>query len=98
MYRKNGFVSLLLASAVCAGTACAQEIYKSEVSVQYFGAFTSGTWYGGVQQTATDSGGVLANYRFFFNPFNGVEFNYGWGARHPELPLLPRSGGRAGGY
>ncbi len=78
MYRKNGFVSLLLASAVCAGTACAQEIYKSEVSVQYFGAFTSGTWYGGVQQTATDSGGVLANYRFFFNPFNGVEFNYGW--------------------
>lgn len=75
MNRIKAFVSLLFVSALCAS---AQEIYRSEVSAEYFGAFTTGTWYGGVQQTATDSAGVMANYRFFFNQWNGVEFNYGW--------------------
>ncbi len=78
MFLKNGFPSFLLAAAVSVGPAFAQEIYKSEASVQFFGTFVSSTWYGGVQQTATDSGGVLASYRFFFNDYNGVELNYGY--------------------
>ena len=69
---------VVLASALSMGPAFAQEIYKSEASVQFFGTFVSSTWYGGVQQTATDSGGVLASYRFFFNDYNGVELNYGF--------------------
>lgn len=78
MFFKNRFPAIVLAAAFSLGLASAQETYKSEVSVQYFGTFVSNTWYGGVQQTATDSGGVLANYRFFFNDWTGVEFNYGW--------------------
>jgi hypothetical protein len=31
-----------------------------------------------VQQDATNSGGVLANYRFFFTNNHGVEINYGY--------------------
>jgi outer membrane immunogenic protein len=78
MYRSNGFWSLLFAGVLSVGSACGQEIYRSEASVQYFGTFVSSTWNGGVQQTATDSGGVLANYRFFFNDYGGIELNYGW--------------------
>ena len=31
-----------------------------------------------MQQSATNTGGVLATYRFFFNNYNGVEANYGY--------------------
>jgi hypothetical protein len=32
----------------------------------------------GVDQSATNSGCVLASYRFFFNAHNDVEANYGY--------------------
>ena len=32
----------------------------------------------GIQQGATNSGGVLASYRFFFSNSHGVEVNYGY--------------------
>jgi opacity protein-like surface antigen len=32
----------------------------------------------GVEQTTSNSGGVLATYRYFFNNHNGVEGNYAW--------------------
>lgn len=51
---------------------------RNEVTVQAFGSFVKSTTDNGVQQTATDSGGVLANYRFLFNNNNGVEVNYGY--------------------
>jgi outer membrane immunogenic protein len=72
------FSPICLAAAISVAPAFAQEIYKNEVSGQFFGAFVNSTWAGGEQQTATDTGGVLASYRFFFNDFNGVELNYGW--------------------
>ncbi len=58
--------------------AFAQEAGRSEVSVQALGSFVKTTTDNGVQQGATDSGGVLANYRFFFTNNNGVEVNYGY--------------------
>jgi opacity protein-like surface antigen len=58
--------------------AFAQEAGRSEVSVQAFGSFVKSTTDNGVQQSASDSGGVLANYRFFFTNDNGVEVNYGY--------------------
>jgi len=80
MLHKNCFPAFLVAAALTCGPVLAQEVFKSEVSAQFFGAFVSSTSYRGVQQSATDSGGVLANYRFFFNDNNGVEFNYGYTA------------------
>jgi len=51
--------------------------YKSEASVQAFGSFLKTTTSNGIDQRATDSGGVLASYRYFFNNNHGVEVNYG---------------------
>jgi len=51
---------------------------KNEVSVQAFGSFVKSTTDNGVQNSATDSGGVLGSYRYFFNPHNGVEADYGY--------------------
>jgi len=63
---------------ICGGTllAFAQEYSKQDVTVQALGSFVKTTSSGGVEQTATDSGGVLASYRYFFNKNNGVEINY----------------------
>jgi len=51
---------------------------KNEVSVQAFGSFVKSTTDNGVQNRATDSGGVLGSYRYFFNAHNGVEADYGY--------------------
>src|SRR6202167_5457053 len=51
---------------------------KNEVSVQAFGSFVKSTTDNGIQNKATDSGGVLGNYRYFFNAHNGVEADYGY--------------------
>jgi opacity protein-like surface antigen len=34
------------------------------------------TWENGIEQKASNSGGVLASYRYFFTQKNGVEVNY----------------------
>ena len=52
--------------------------YKNEASVQAFGSFVNTTRSNGVDQSATNSGGVLAGYRFFFTQNQGVELNYGY--------------------
>ena len=62
-------------------TAFAQEEYsrfKSEASVQALGSVVKQTTQNGVQQSATDSSGVLATYRYYFDRHNGIEANYGW--------------------
>src|SRR6266481_4679846 len=51
---------------------------KNEVSVQAFGSFVKSTTDNGIENKATNSGGVLASYRFFFNAHHGVEANYGY--------------------
>jgi outer membrane immunogenic protein len=67
----------LIAIVLASVPAFAQQEYsKQEVSVQAVGSFVKSTWDKGVEQTATNSGGVLANYRYFFNKNNGVEANY----------------------
>ena len=52
--------------------------YRSDVSVQALGSFVKSTSQNGVDQSATNSGGVLASYRFFLDRHNGVEVNYGY--------------------
>ena len=78
MLQTKNLAIALLGVALACGSALAQEYNHSEVSVQAFGSFVSTTTDNGVQQSATNSGGVLANYRYFFTPSNGVEVNYGY--------------------
>jgi opacity protein-like surface antigen len=51
---------------------------RQEVSVQAFGSFVKSTTQNGIDNTATNSGGVLASYRYFFSTHHGVEANYGY--------------------
>jgi len=51
---------------------------KNEVSVQAFGSFVKSTTNNGVENKASNSGGVLGSYRYFFNDHSGVEANYGY--------------------
>jgi opacity protein-like surface antigen len=78
MFRTVSFAAIFLAGSLAALPAFAQEAGRSEVSVQALGSFVKTTTDNGVQQSATNSGGVLANYRFFFTNDNGVEVNYGY--------------------
>src|SRR6202046_5022534 len=78
MFKTINFAAVFLGGWLAALPAFSQEAGRSEVSVQAFGSFVKSTTDNGVQQSATDSGGVLANYRFFFTNDNGVEVNYGY--------------------
>jgi outer membrane immunogenic protein len=51
---------------------------RQDVAVQAFGSFVTGTSQNGINNSATDSGGVLATYRFFFSTHHGVEADYGY--------------------
>jgi opacity protein-like surface antigen len=72
---------MIAGAIVVSAPAFSQEespAYKNEASVQALGSFVKSTTSNGVDQSATNSGGVLASYRFFFNAHNGVEANYGY--------------------
>ena len=59
--------SVKLIAILCGGAlvSFAQEYSKQDVSVQALGSFVKSTWNNGIEQTATNSGGVLASYRYF---------------------------------
>src|SRR5215469_6031972 len=81
MFRKKLVLSIIVGGIAASMPAFAQEespVYKNEASVQAFGSFVKSTSSNGVDQSASNSGGVLASYRFFFNSHNGVELNYGY--------------------
>ena len=78
MFRINSFAAIVLGGALAALPAFSQEGGRSEATVQAFGSFVKSTTNNGVQQDATNSGGVLASYRFFFSNNHGVEVNYGY--------------------
>src|SRR5712691_7713697 len=80
MSARNTLVGLVLGAAL-ASPAFSQEenpVYKNEASVQALGSFVKSTTENGIEQKATNSGGVLASYRYFFNNHHGVELNYGY--------------------
>jgi len=78
MIRINSFATIVLGGALAALPAFSQETGRSEATVQALGSFVKSTTQDGVQQGATNSGGVLASYRFFFTNNHGVELNYGY--------------------
>src|SRR5882724_10603562 len=77
---KNLVVMLIagIASAALPGYSQSESPGKQEVSVQAFGSFVKSTTNNGIENTATNSGGVLGSYRYFFNDHHGVEANYGY--------------------
>jgi opacity protein-like surface antigen len=77
MFRTNSFAAILLGGTLAALPVFSQETGRSEATVQAFGSFVKTTTDNGIQQGATNSGGVLASYRFFFSNSHGVEVNYG---------------------
>jgi len=78
MFKTYSFAAILLGGALAALPAFSQEAGRSEATVQAFGSFVKTTTENSVQQGATNSGGVLASYRFFFSNSHGVEVNYGY--------------------
>jgi len=53
-------------------------VSNNEVSVQAFGSFVRSTTSNGIDNKATNSGGVLGSYRYLFSAHSGVEANYGY--------------------
>jgi opacity protein-like surface antigen len=84
MFQKSLFTVMMAGVASIALPAYAQsEGGRQEVAVQAFGSFVKTTTQNGTDNTATNSGGVLASYGYFFSTHHGVEANYGY-ARNTE--------------
>src|SRR5690348_9547387 len=80
MFQKTLLTMMIAGVGSIALPAYAQfdEAGRQEVSVQAFGSFLTTTTHNGVDNSATNSGGVLGTYRFFFSTHHGVEANYGY--------------------
>lgn len=88
MLRKNVFATIFVGAALTTAPMFAQEYSKMDVSVQALGGFVKDTTQNGVKESADNSGGVLASYRYFFTASNGVEVNYGWNRNTLSYDLL----------
>ncbi len=77
---KKNVITITLGIAAMALPAFSQSegSGKTVVSVQGLGSFLKSTTSDDVRNSATNSGGVLINYRRFFDIHNGVEVNYGY--------------------
>jgi opacity protein-like surface antigen len=78
MSKRNSFLTLFAAAVIVGVPAYSQEDYRSEVTVQGMGSFTKETTQSGIKQDATNTGGILAAYRFYFTRHIGAEINYGY--------------------
>lgn len=74
----KALMTMMLGTALAVSPAFAQEEVEQsqEVTVLALGSIVKSTTQNGIEQSATKSAGVLANYRYFFNRYNGVEANY----------------------
>lgn len=80
MFQKS-LATVLLAAAASALPAFSQTeegLARQNVAVQASGSFVSTTTQNGIDNSATNSGGVLASYRYFFSAHHGVEADYGY--------------------
>src|ERR1700730_657576 len=81
MVRTKSLAALFMAAALISLPAFSQESgpeNRSEASAQFFGTFLKNTDQNGVRERSSDSGGILASYRYFFTNHHGVEVNYGY--------------------
>jgi outer membrane immunogenic protein len=90
---KKTVFGLVLGAALTSWPAFSQEenpVYKNDATVQALGSFVKSTTNNGIEQKATNSGGVLASYRYFFNNNHGVEVNYGYALNTQSYGLADR--------
>jgi outer membrane immunogenic protein len=80
MFQKSLLTMLMASVALIALPVYAQseEGGRQDVAVQAFGSFVATTTQNGIDNSASNSGGVLASYRFFFSKHHSVEANYGY--------------------
>ena len=78
MNRFKIFVVGLFATFLLSVSALAQELPRNEVSVQGTGFFTKDSNENGIRQHTTDSGGLLASYRYHFTPWLAADGSYGY--------------------
>jgi outer membrane immunogenic protein len=71
-------VAAVVAVLLSAAGAMAQEGPSQEVAVQGTGFFTNNATRDGIFQHATDTGGVLASYRYHFNRWVAADVSYGY--------------------
>jgi len=80
MFRKHTLLGLVGGIVLTSLPAFSQEegLNRNEFTAQAFGSFLKTTTSNGVDQSATNSGGVLGSYRFLFNNHSGAEVDYGY--------------------
>jgi opacity protein-like surface antigen len=78
MIKLKTLIAGMFAALMLASISLAQELPKSEVSLQGIGSFTNDTTGNGVRQHTTDSGGLLASYRYHFNRWFAADGSYGY--------------------
>src|SRR5262249_36673036 len=74
---KRNLLAILAFVFLSAMTAISQEV-RNEVSVQAAGFFTKDSDGQGISQKTTQSGGILAGYRYRINHWFSAEANYGY--------------------
>lgn len=84
--RSSVVVTFIVTLALTVG-ASAQEV-RSEVSIQGTGSFTKDSTRGSDLQHATDTGGVLAGYRYHINRWLAAEAVYGYNRNSQEFNSL----------
>jgi|SRR5579875_3873715 len=67
------------------GAQAQDESNRNDATVSAFGLFQQNTSGNGVNQSATDTAGVLATYRHFFTDHQGVEIDYAFGRFNQEF-------------
>ena len=71
-------VAIVGVLALASVSAAAQDIIRSEVSLEGTGFFTHDSSGNGDLNRATNTGGLLVGYRYNFNRWFAVEANYGY--------------------
>src|SRR5260370_22181889 len=90
--RKIAMVGIVLSCCFSAGLQAQEdESFHSEANVSAIGTFNNHSTGNGIRQGSSDSGGVLANYRFLFTKHQGVEIDYGFfkDSQHYTSATLP---------
>lgn len=78
MTRLKMLVAGLFAALLFTSSSMAQELLRNEVSIQGTGFLTRDSEGSGIRQHTTDSGGLLASYRFHFNNWLSADGSYGY--------------------
>ncbi len=96
MFRTNRIAAIVLGGALAALPALSQESGRSEATVQAFGSFVKTTTQDGIQQGATNSGGVLGSLSFLLFEQQWRRSELRLFTQHADLWIAGRTSGSIG--